>query len=343
MRITWYSPAFHPMIGGLEAVVEILSRQFAVEGHRVTVITNALNKQADHFPFLVLRQPSLLEQIRVIRASDVFLHANVSLWGMFPWFLCGPKRPAWVATHHGWYAHHGRPQCLLDRLKVSLARNWAVNISVSHAVADHLQLIGHVIPNPFDGSLFNLRPNVKRNRDLVFLGRLVSDKGVDILLNALALLKQQGLTPSLTIIGSGPDRQNLESQVLRMALGDQVCFVGTQSGDALVSLLNQHRILVVPSRWSEPFGLVALEGIACGCCVIGSSAGGLPEAIGPCGTTFPNGDSKALASSLARALLQPPTSWTDPAVVVPHLTAHHPFNVASQYLSAIHNALTLSS
>jgi glycosyltransferase involved in cell wall biosynthesis len=61
----------------------------------------------------------------------------------------------------------------------------------------------------------------------------------------------------------------------------------------------------VPSRWPEPFGIVALEGIACGCVVVGSSQGGLSEAIGLGGITFENGHCPSLAAALKRLLSDP--------------------------------------
>ena len=79
-------------------------------------------------------------------------------------------------------------------------------------------------------------------------------------------------------------------------------FVGTRKDVELARLLNAHRFLVVPSRWVEPFGIVALEGIACGCAVVGSEEGGLKEAIGPCGVTFANGDAAGLARALKKIL-----------------------------------------
>src|ERR1044071_8621228 len=109
----------------------------------------------------------------------------------------------------------------------------------------------------------------------------------------------------LTIAGDGPEREPLETQAVKLGLQSRVEFVGSQSSHQLAELLRQHQILVVPSRWREPFGIVALEGIACGCVIVGSAEGGLAEAIGPCGLTFPNGDARALADILARLLTDP--------------------------------------
>lgn len=60
--------------------------------------------------------------------------------------------------------------------------------------------------------------------------------------------------------------------------------------------------MVVPSLWDEPFKIVALEGIACGCVVVGSKGGGLKDAIGPCGLTFDNGDVAGLTAQLINLL-----------------------------------------
>jgi glycosyltransferase involved in cell wall biosynthesis len=95
--------------------------------------------------------------------------------------------------------------------------------------------------------------------------------------------------------------------------------------------LNQHQILVVPSKYDEPFGVVALEGIACGCAVIGSNGGGLPEAIGPSGITFPNADIGALENAMERLLTRPEERERLIAAGPKHLTQFQPRLVAQRY------------
>ena len=63
---------------------------------------------------------------------------------------------------------------------------------------------------------------IQRDREIVFLGRLVSDKGVNLLIDALAQLKSKGLAPRLTIIGNGPEELNLRQQVQSLELIEQV-------------------------------------------------------------------------------------------------------------------------
>jgi len=101
--------------------------------------------------------------------------------------------------------------------------------------------------------------------------------------------------------------------------------------------------MAVPSRWAEPFGIVALEGIACGCAVVGTALGGLPEAIGPCGITVPNGDSSAMGQAL-RSLLDDDGLCADyRSSAIVHLARHSRSEVARSYLRVLESAARFSS
>lgn len=320
---------FFPSIGGLEAVMLMLAEEFTRRGHRVTVVTETPHSATDTFPFAVLRRPSLRQILRAQREADVVMFGNISLRWCLDLLLC--PRP-WIATHHGWYFDPDQPVRWRDRLKIALTALADANVSVSQAVNRFLGNPGVVIPNPYDHETFHLMPSVRRDRDLVFLGRLVSDKGVDILLEALALLRERGLRPQLTVIGGGPEREALQGQAERLGLTEQVSFVGPKRGQELAEMLNGYRVLVIPSRCYEGFGMVALEGIACGCVAVGSSGGGLPEAVGPCGEIFPNGDAEALAATLARLLSIPGTLDDYLSHAPAHLSRHRAIEVADGYL-----------
>ena len=90
--------------------------------------------------------------------------------------------------------------------------------------------------------------------------------------------------------------------------------------------------MVVPSLWAEPFGIVALEGIGCGCVVVGSEAGGLPDAIGPCGVTFPNGDVTALTAKLRSLLMDGSSVNRLRACASTHLAKHTASAAGAAYL-----------
>ncbi|MFP4007845.1 MAG: glycosyltransferase family 4 protein [Spirulinaceae cyanobacterium] len=333
MKILIYSPLFYPSIGGTETVTEILAVELVKAGCKVKVIsqTPALETEEKSFPFVIIRQPKPLEFLRLMQWCDVFFQGSVSLKGLWPLLLI--RRPL-VVTHHTWYRRPEGGLKLPDRLKrwVTLL---STNIAISDAIASNIPGTATVIPNPYWCDRFYIMPEVKRDRDLVFLGRLVSDKGADILISALANLKEKGLQPQLTIIGTGPEEDNLKAQIENQNLDSQVGFVGVQTGEKLTEILNQHRILVVPSRWQEPFGLVALEGIACGCVVVGSAGGGLKTAIGDCGVTFPNNDVQALTDLLFNLLTTPQQLKRYQDSAQNHLNKHKPETVIKSYLAII--------
>jgi glycosyltransferase involved in cell wall biosynthesis len=335
MRILIYSRAFLPQVGGLELNVAHRAEQFVLRGHEVVVITTTPGNGGNGLPYRVLRNPGARAFMRWMRWCEVFHHPNVSLRGIWPLLLI--RRP-WVVSHHSWYRSPDGRIAWQDRLKRFVLRFAAGSIAVSRAVADDLATPSVVIGNAYRDQLFRILPDTDRALDLIFVGRLVSDKGADILLEALRILAQAGRLPGLTVVGEGPERPALEAQARRLALADRVRFLGTKTGEGLVRILNRHRILVAPSRYNEPFGIVALEGIACGCVVVGSGGGGLKDAIGDCGRVFPNGDPAALAQVLG-ALLRDPAAMAECVRSAPaHLSAHTAEHVMGRYLEVFESA-----
>ncbi len=335
MRILIYSRAFYPMIGGLENVAESLAAEFTALGHDVCVACQVADKGDRVFPYRVVRKPGAVALIRLVRWSDVVVHMNVTLRAVFPFLLI--RRP-WVVSHQGSYWNSEQALTWQGRLKYLLSR-FACNIACSTAVASHHSAPCVVVPNPYDDSIFKLMPELPRTRDLIFVGRLVSDKGANMLVEAVTRLHAQGIRPTLTITGSGPEELALKKMVHDHGLDEHVNFTGSLRGAELVAMMNRHRIMVVPSIWDEPFGIVALEGIACGCVIIGSSGGGLPEAIGPCGLTFPNQDGEALAASIIALLRDPSRIHELRAHANEHLLKHHKTTVAKRYLDEIRRSL----
>jgi glycogen(starch) synthase len=328
MKILIYSPAFFPSVGGLETLVSILAAEFVANGHEVRVVSQTANNQAEHFSFEVIRRPGVLKLLDLTRWCDVYFQANISLRGLWPLMVF--NKPL-VASHNNWYQRSDGRRGWQDHLKHYFSRR-ATGISVSNAVAKHVGSDSTVIPHAYRAEVFRFMPEVRRNRDLVFVGRLVSDKGADVLLDALGLLKTRGLTPRLTIVGDGPEMSRLRAQAVDLGLDSRVEFAGVKRDEELAAVLNAHRIMVVPSRWREPFGIVALEGIACGCVVVGSEGGGLKDAIGPCGVTFPNGNVEELAAAIARLLTDDEKLESFRAHAETHLAAHQPAAVAKAYL-----------
>ena len=335
MKILLSSHFFHPSVGGIEEVSFNLAHKFVQLGHEVKVITRTKAKSDIDFPFEIIRRPSSLQLIRLVQWSDVFFHNNISLKTAWP--LLFVRKP-WVVAHHTWIARMNGHISLRDKLKQWVCR-YATNISISEVMAKHIWVPSVVIGNPYRNRVFKLDPTSKREQDLVFLGRLVWDKGVDLLLDALALLKKRGVTPGLTIIGDGPERKSLKRQCKRLALESQVHFTGTRTAEDLARMLNSHKIIVVPSRWQEPFGLVALEGIACGCVAIGSECGGLPDAIGSSGILFPYGEIEPLAKAIETLLADEPLQEKYRQAATDHLSQYTSLEVAKKYLEVLERAV----
>ena len=333
MRILLATHFFYPNIGGLETVARVLADQFTALGHEVVVTTQSTRPDGEaldreEFAYPVVRAPDAKELLRWVRWSDVYFQNNISLRTLWPLLLV--RRP-WVVSHQTWLTRVDGRTGWEDFLKKQLIR-FGSPIAISRAVAAPLPVPATLIGNPYQNELFRVLPEVARTKDLVFLARLVSDKGGDILLEALAQMRLHGLTPGLTVVGDGPERPNLEAMAERLGVRPQVTFLGMQTGETLVRILNEHRVMAVPSQLAEPFGVVALEGIACGCAVVGSSGGGLPDAVGPCGLLFPNGDADALADCLGRLLIDGNLRDRLRADAPAHLAAHSPRHIAARYL-----------
>lgn len=335
MKILLSSHSFAPSVGGIETVSQILAEQLSRCGHEVTVVTKTSTTRGDAYPFPVLRNPGLISLIKLLRSSDLLFQNNISLWFALPLLVV---RKPWIITHQTWIQRVNGSSGFRDYLKKWLL-SFAHSVSISKGVAENLGTPSILIPNPYQDNLFRILPEVRRSNDLIFVGRLVSDKGVDLLLQAIARLQQEKLFPGLTIVGSGPESAALQSMAETLNVAPQVHWAGTVIGEDLVRLLNQHRILVVPSRWNEPFGVVALEAIACGCVVLGSDGGGLKEAIGTQGDTFPNGDVSALSEKLAHLLTDTAAQEHCRSGAAAHLRKHSPKQITEAYLRLFETAM----
>jgi glycosyltransferase involved in cell wall biosynthesis len=136
-----------------------------------------------------------------------------------------------------------------------------------------------------------------------FIGRLVPEKGVDLLVEAL-----DGFDARLLVIGDGAERGALERRTIRWPTG-KATFTGSVDGTAVPDYLACMDCLVLPSRttpsWAEQFGHVLVEAMAAGVPVVGSSSGAIPEVIGEAGLIFPEGDVAALRAQLATVFDDP--------------------------------------
>ena len=134
-----------------------------------------------------------------------------------------------------------------------------------------------------------------------YLGRLVPEKGVLDLLEALA-----GLPPGirLRLVGDGSQRPAIERRIAQLGLQARVALLPAVGSTMVPDAMRALDALVLPSRttpsWKEQFGRVLIEAMSCGVPVVGSSSGEIPYVIGDAGLVFPEGDVAALRAQRAR-------------------------------------------
>lgn len=142
-----------------------------------------------------------------------------------------------------------------------------------------------------------------------FVGRLVYEKGVDLLLDAARQLCTRGCAPRLVVCGDGPGRQDLMALAKSLHLDERVEWIGAVSPAQVPRIMANLDVLVLPSRsavrWKEQFGHVLIEAMAMGIPVVGSSCGEIPNVIGRSDLVFPEGDATALAGILERLMREP--------------------------------------
>lgn len=346
MKILFTSHRFSPDIGGIETHSEILAGCLASKGCGLSLATQSPGSSVRRdFPYPVLRRAGARALRQAHRNADLVYQNNIELGSL--WQGIGLRKPLVVSIHTWLHGPDGRCRPV-DLLKKFVLRRADRVVCVSEALRKDTFSNAVVVPNPYDDRLFRKLPGATRDRAVVFLGRLVSDKGADLLLEAFARLAadrelnnacaRMGTAWGLTIVGSGPEENDLKTIVENKGLSGCVEFTGAATGEKLVSILNRHRVIAIPSRWREPFGMVALEGMACGCVPIGSNGGGLPEAIGPAGLTFQRGTIEGLMAGLKRLFLEPNLLDELGSRATAHLARHRVDVIGARYLEILREA-----
>jgi glycosyltransferase involved in cell wall biosynthesis len=124
------------------------------------------------------------------------------------------------------------------------------------------------------------RPPLADPPEFAFAGRLVWEKGVDVLLRAFARVREAFPTARLVVAGAGPERANLERLTSELRLDDATRVLGHLNREEVERQLEPAWAQVVPGRWEEPFGLTVSEAMMRGTAVVASSIGGPAEIVG---------------------------------------------------------------
>ena len=295
-------------------------------------------------PFPVVRQPNFHSLRKLIRSADVIHVAGAAI---FPILLGLLLRKPVVVEHHGFqticptgqlfqepenipcpgyfraerYTHclacapAPRPFAsfrvwLLTFFRRFLCQHVAANITPTKWLAGMLQLPRtETVPHGLA-----LSPPIVRLQAahpvlvLVFLGRIVTTKGLLLLLEAARLLQQQNRPFELKVVGDGPERAALEKLAEEWKLATQVCFLGRLPDSQIADLLATADLLVVPSLGGEVFGMVIAENMLRGIPILASDLGAFVEVLGDAGRTFKTADSADLARRIVQLLDDPAAS-----------------------------------
>lgn len=291
-------------------------------------------------PFRVIREPGLFQLWRLIRSCECDV-VHVAGPALAPLCLCLLSRKPVVVEHHGFQTICPNGQLVIEPgaepcpghfmahqyskcLRCNAAQGWLASWKLwlltfarralcSRAVANitetqwlsgllHLPRLT-VIPRGFDPgqaiSRLIPRPDVPV---IAFIGRLVTTKGLRLLIEAAKSLRDQGRRFELVIIGDGPERPAIEQFAQESQLAEKVRFVGHLPEAQVDTTLAQAAVVVVPSLGGEVFGLVVAENMLRALPVVASDLGAFVEVLGGAGLTFRTGDAADLAAKIGRLL-----------------------------------------
>lgn len=195
-------------------------------------------------------------------------------------------------------------------LQMRLWRQWrkAFNLVIANSAAVKSQLIAEGI-QPVEVVWNGIpvrpsRPLLLSPPTVAFAGRLVREKGIDVLLPAFARVAERIPEARLFIAGDGPERDNVRRLMNHLGLASRVILLGHVARSEVEQHFDEAWVQVVPSRWAEPFGIVAIEAMMRGTAVIASNSGGLAEIVqdGQTGLLVAPGDVNMLADALLTLL-----------------------------------------
>lgn len=339
MRICLYTPSFLPKIGGMEVVLDKLAREFQAQGHHVVVLAKMPrgNPELPSLPYKSVyyrRSRSAVWFLGSARRALLDQHARdkfdvISVHMTYPNGYVAVKLrnrlnvPIIITSHKGDII----PESRYRQRRITRRRMiWALShADAATGVSTELKEIidelaggranSSVIPNGVDLDPPRLLDAPGRFRALhgeqflLTLGRLHPHKGLDVLLDAIAHLRDQDIeVPHLVIAGDGKLTKELRTQAARLRIGERVTFPGEVFGDEKQWLLHACRFFLQPSR-AEGMPLTVLEAMASGKAIVGTDISGIRELVcdGQTGLLVPRDSAIELSGAIAKLLTSPDT------------------------------------
>ncbi len=332
MRVLFWTDWYLPSIGGVEIFSARLLPALARNGHEITVVAGhhrrGLPDEAEVDGVTIRRfwfHTSLadndvdriadgLRQVSALKrtlAPDL-VHLNTLGPSVLFHLQSARSWPAPVLlTMHSPVRQDAVPPDTLSGRALRSA-NW-VNCNSRAVHADLCRYLPEMSPRCsvvyYGMDPPRLRPTKRRSDPphIVGYGRLVPDKGFDVAVRAFATVIRRRPDARLVLAGDGAARPDLERLVERLGLARSVTFSGIVAPEDVPPLLDGASLVVVPSRWDEPFGLVALEAALMARPVVATRAGGLVEVVthGETGVIVDKDDPDALAGAILDLLADP--------------------------------------
>jgi glycosyltransferase involved in cell wall biosynthesis len=288
-----------------DAQGELRLERAYVEGYRLLADPIMFNGRY-HLHFY----PRLGRRIEQVRPD--LLHIDEEPYNLATWHAWRLARRANIKTlFFSWQNLERRYPFPFSLMERQILRGVDYAIAGSQGAADVWRKKGYtgplaIIPQfGVDPEIFTPPPRRDPGRGFVigYVGRLVPEKGVDLLIRAAAGLAGPW---HLGIAGDGPERATLLALAKQLGVQDQVYFDGQLPSTRVPAYFGQMDVLVLPSRsqpnWEEQFGRVLTEAMACGTVVLGSRSGEIPRVIGDAGWTFPEDDVDTLREQLMRLM-----------------------------------------
>lgn len=257
--------------------------------------------------YLLSFRRALRRQIATFRPDIIHAH-----WWLPAGWLAAQSRIPLVVTSHGSDVRLLERSGLFVWMAKGVARRAASWTTVSRFLARELETtLGlpsvDVTPMPIDATLFErgrTEPKVTPPR-ILYAGNLLLSKGVDLLIEAVALLRDRGVECQLRILGEGPAKAELEALIEARGVRDRVGIVPFVAQDKMPAEYGAASITVLPTKGkAEGLGLSLVEALLAGSAVVGTAAGGIPEVVEDrvTGLLAPASDPAALAERLGELL-----------------------------------------
>ena len=254
---------------------------------------------------------TVIEEVREKRADLVHAHWWVP-GGVAAWLACVASHRRFVVTLHGTDVAILKRSAAARRLARLVLRKASVVTAVSRYLAEEAATVSGLDPNdivvqpmPLDVDRYTRRS--KGGGGVVTVGRLVRQKNISVLLEAIAILRQGGKTVSLKVVGDGPERRSLEYRAEQLGVADTTQFTGAVPPETIPDAIGDADLFVFPAV-DEGLGLAAVEAFLLGVPVIAARQGGGVADIVPsegAGRLVDATDARQMAQAIEQMLGSP--------------------------------------